>query len=70
MRGHHMFSLRNKKNYLRLILNTPSYLELCPRSSLVQVCTVCFNLSVPIICTWNFTELPYLFGYKTGVLSP
>ena len=24
-----MFSLRNKKNYLQIILNTPSYLELC-----------------------------------------
>ena len=24
-----MFLLRNKKNYLRIILNTPSYLELC-----------------------------------------
>ena len=23
-----MFSLRNKKNYLRIILNTPSYLQL------------------------------------------
>ena len=24
-----MFSLRNKKDYIRIILNTPSYLELC-----------------------------------------
>ena len=29
MRGHNMFTLRNKKNYLWIILNTPSYLELC-----------------------------------------
>ena len=26
-----MLSLTNKKNYLRIILNTPSYLELWPR---------------------------------------
>ena len=25
----HMFSLRNKKNYLRIILNSPFYLKLC-----------------------------------------
>ena len=25
-----MFSLRNKKNYILIILSTPSYLELCP----------------------------------------
>ena len=30
MRGHKIFfSIRNKKNYLLLILNTPSYLQLC-----------------------------------------
>ena len=27
-----MFSLKNKKNYLWIILNGPSYLQLCPEN--------------------------------------
>ena len=30
-----MFSLRNKKNYLWIILNTPSYLEVCKPTELL-----------------------------------
>ena len=40
-----MFSLRDKKKYLRIILNTPSYLELCVVTNILcfrgRLCTKC-----------------------------
>ena len=46
-----MFSLRNKKNYLRIILSYPSYLELCmgPKHNVVFVEKLeltCFELGI------------------------
>ena len=55
MRGHNiMFSLRNKKNYLRTILNIPSYLEL-------------WNL---LLQGENLFFLPHLENKKFQIFSP
>ena len=42
----HLFSLRNKKNYLQIILCTPSYVELCVVLQLAEARYMCrYNFS-------------------------
>ena len=48
-----MFSLRNKEHYLCIILNTPSYLELC---------YISINFLKAIYCVNFFALLFYVHG--------
>ena len=62
-----MFSLRNKKNDLCIILNTPSYLELCNlRCSLIKVYTICSGSLFLIM--YNHCDT-YIVGQKGTKLS-
>ena len=55
MRGHNIcFFLKNKKNYLRIILNTLSYLELCIYELERLCCGNRDNLGITFLFPSNF----------------